>query len=141
MTSQIQFKTRLIPSQFQFGLLNYLLFGSEHYLARIVAKEKSEDRLDTQKWMETLQQLAGENFLEIMIRMAKGQLTLYSTKLQIKEPCLRSGPLPPTQGRRSWEWSAQHCTYSQACCRHQIGKNNVILIQRICLINLQAFYP
>ena len=52
--------------------LDYLLFGSEHYLAWIVAKEKSEVWRDTRKWMETLWQLAGENFLEIMIRMAKG---------------------------------------------------------------------
>ena len=26
-----------------------------------------------------------------------------------------------------------HCRYLQACCRHQIGKNNVILIQRFCI--------
>ena len=71
------------------GLFAELLFGSEHSLPWIEDKEKVWS-LDTQKWMETLQQLAGENFPEIMIRMAKGQLTLYSTKLQIKEPCLRS---------------------------------------------------
>ena len=65
---------------------------------------------------------------------AKWKKKIENAKSIFQQCLISSEPIPLID-------SALHCTYFQACCRHQIGKNNVILIQMICLINLQAFYP